>query len=208
MKQKIKEVKGINLPSPFFKFLFIVLIISLFLLFLSSCENSEISSNPTDIEFLDADIEFDSSGEINELSNILSLLSVTYPQPRNFIDNGNETVTDSVTGLVWQKGFEVNLTWYEAQNYCQNLSLDGKDWRLPTPHELRTLIDYEIFNPSINTVAFPNTPPEWFWSTKHASFNDVASGMESSWIIYFYDGFVEYTSRLNLYNVRCITDID
>jgi hypothetical protein len=123
---------------------------------------------------------------------------------RSFVDNGNETVTDDEMGHIWQKGFKSGVTWYEADNYCRTLTLNAKKWRVPTPQELRTLIDYGIYDPAIDTAAFPGTPSEWFWATRHSYFSDVASGAEASWIINFFDGFVEYTQRYNLYNVRCI----
>ncbi|HPS31119.1 MAG TPA: DUF1566 domain-containing protein [bacterium] len=123
---------------------------------------------------------------------------------RSFIDNSDGSVTDGETSMVWQKGYKADLTWYEAQSYCENLTLASSEWRLPTTHELKTLVNYDLSDPAIDTTAFPNTPSEWFWATKHSGFNDVASGLEASWIINFLDGFVEYTSRFNLYNVRCI----
>jgi len=123
---------------------------------------------------------------------------------RSFIDNGNETVTDEDTGNIWQRGFKEGVTWYEADSYCNTLTLNAKKWRVPTPHELRTLIDYGTYDPAIDTAAFPDTPSDWFWGSKHSFFNDVSAGEEASWIINFFDGFVEYTARYNLYSVRCI----
>lgn len=123
---------------------------------------------------------------------------------RSFVDNGNETVTDEDTGKIWQKGYKADVTWYEAESYCANLTLNAVKWRIPTPHELRTLVDYGIYDPAIDTAAFPDTPSEWFWADKHAYLIDVTAQQESSWIINFFDGFVEYTARYNVYNVRCI----
>jgi hypothetical protein len=123
---------------------------------------------------------------------------------RVFIDNGNETITDEDTGLIWQKGFKAGVTWYEAESYCSNLTLNSSQWRLPTPHELRSLVDYSTYDPAIDLVSFPDTPSDWFWSSKHSYFNDVTAKQEASWMINFFDGFVEYTARYNLYNVRCI----
>ncbi len=65
-----------------------------------------------------------------------------------FIDNQNGTVTDSDTGLVWQKGdsfheLKKGLNWYEAWEYISRKNLEkfaGHDnWRLPTRKELNDL---------------------------------------------------------------------
>ena len=44
------------------------------------------------------------------------------------------TVTDSSTGLMWEKEpFEFGLNWHGAVEYCNNLELGGfEDWELPT----------------------------------------------------------------------------
>lgn len=123
---------------------------------------------------------------------------------RSYVDNANGTVTDAVTGVIWQKGYKADLTWYEAQSYCDMLTLSSYKWRLPLTHELKSLIDYGRSDPAIDITAFPDTPSEWFWAAKHSGLDDVASGKEASWIINFFDGFVEYTYRTNLYNVRCV----
>ena len=51
-----------------------------------------------------------------------------------FTDNGNGTITDTATGLMWQKGSSSSdHTWEEALSYCERLNLGGyTDWRLPT----------------------------------------------------------------------------
>ena len=123
---------------------------------------------------------------------------------RSYLDNGDATVTDLVTGITWQVGFKEDVTWYGAKNYCNTLTLNGSSWRLPDTHELKSLIDYGTNDPAIDTAVFPDTPSDWFWGAKAVGFDDIGAGLESSWIINFYDGFVEYTSRDNLYNVRCV----
>jgi serine/threonine-protein kinase len=62
-----------------------------------------------------------------------------------FIDNGDGTVTDRDTDLVWQKGqAPERMTWSEAQRYILQLNQEDfaghSDWRLPTHQELSTLI--------------------------------------------------------------------
>jgi hypothetical protein len=62
----------------------------------------------------------------------------------NFIDNGDGTITDLATGLMWQKNDSgVGLNWQEALAYAENLELAGyKDWRLPNAKELHSIVDY------------------------------------------------------------------
>ena len=51
--------------------------------------------------------------------------------PRSYTDNGNGTITDNVTGLVWQKEDDnTTRTWAAAGTYCDGLILGGQsDWR-------------------------------------------------------------------------------
>lgn len=52
-------------------------------------------------------------------------------------DNGNQTLTDTFTGLVWTKHDNLKgLQWEDAKRYCDTLALAGARWRLPTEDEL------------------------------------------------------------------------
>lgn len=61
-----------------------------------------------------------------------------------FADNGDGTISDQATGLMWaQADSGEALTWQESLDYCENLSLAGyTDWRLPDAKELQSLVDY------------------------------------------------------------------
>ena len=61
----------------------------------------------------------------------------------DYADNGDGTVTDNVTGLVWQQTPDSQkYSWDDAQTYCDNLVLgDRDDWRMPTISEVRTIIN-------------------------------------------------------------------
>ncbi len=63
--------------------------------------------------------------------------------PITLTDNGDGTVTDSLTRLQWQRVPSADLgDWWAAQGYCDDLVLAGHDdWRLPTDAELQTTID-------------------------------------------------------------------
>ena len=64
-------------------------------------------------------------------------------------DNGDGTITDLNTGLMWQKTtdarpdtLEGRYTWYEGEEYAKNLKLGGySDWRIPSVKELISLVD-------------------------------------------------------------------
>lgn len=133
----------------------------------------------------------------------------------------NEIVRDSVTSLLWTKKVNTDLTWYEAKAYCDNLKLNNKTWRLPTTSELRSIINYGKVAPAVDKIFYEDASGSvmssealdmkakllnWFWATKHAHFDsENGSKLASSWIVNFYDGFVEYTWRSNRYNVRCVS---
>jgi len=59
-------------------------------------------------------------------------------------DNGDGTITDLNTGLMWQKTPDSGTrSWEDAKEYAQSLSLAGReDWRLPTIKELFSIADF------------------------------------------------------------------
>ena len=75
----------------------------------------------------------------------------------SYIDNDDGTVTDTDTGLMWQKATAPGTyTWEQALLYCENLNLGGyRDWRLPTVKELGSILDFTRYKPAINISYFP-----------------------------------------------------
>jgi formylglycine-generating enzyme required for sulfatase activity len=87
--------------------------------------------------------------------------------PQSFTDNGDGTITDNITGLMWQKVDGGEMTFENAATYCSSLILGGKDdWRLPTGIELFGLNNYDNLNPALNTVYFTKTLAEYWWSSE------------------------------------------
>ena len=77
----------------------------------------------------------------------------------SYTDNGDGTVTDNVTGLVWQQSPDTDgdgdidasdkISYANAESYCENLSYAGQtDWQLPTIKQLYSLIDFSGVDPS------------------------------------------------------------
>ena len=82
-----------------------------------------------------------------------------------------DTVTDDVTGLQWQRAeAPAPLDWWDARDYCVGLELAGHDdWRLPSRVELVSLLDYGGLDPTIDQDAFPTASSQlWMICTATA----------------------------------------
>ncbi len=127
----------------------------------------------------------------------------------NLVDNGDGTVTDQQSGLMWQQSETDEMTWEEALQYCEDLELAGySDWRLPNRNELQSIVDYsELFTRPIDTVAFPGAiGRDHYWSsTSHATYQN------SAWRIYFgyQGGGVSYRAKFDSYSsyVRAVRTV-
>lgn len=59
-------------------------------------------------------------------------------------DNGDGTITDLVTGLMWQRDPGRKIAWDEAMRGAASFRLGGyEDWRMPTIKELYSLIRFD-----------------------------------------------------------------
>jgi hypothetical protein len=66
------------------------------------------------------------------------------PVSEKYQDNGDGTITDIRTGLMWIRKPFLWLRWEDARDQCENIfSYPYQDWRLPTRVELATIIDIE-----------------------------------------------------------------
>jgi hypothetical protein len=67
----------------------------------------------------------------------------------SYVDNGDGTVSDLVTGLMWQQDPGAKMTWDAAMAGADSSSLGGfTDWRLPTIKEQYSLIQFDGTDPS------------------------------------------------------------
>ena len=88
------------------------------------------------------------------------------PSTASFADNGDGTITDNVTGLMWQKDDGGEMTWEQAPAYAKQFAGGGHhDWRLPTPRELFSILDHGR-NPALDPKSFPATGAEYWWSSE------------------------------------------
>ncbi len=116
---------------------------------------------------------------------VLALLGA-WPACAAFTDHGDGTVTDTATGLMWDKctwgqsndsdcsgGAAGTHTWAAALGVAVTANAmsagagyKGRtDWRLPNRLELESLVKIDAYSPAIDTTAFPNTQSYWYWSS-------------------------------------------
>ena len=125
----------------------------------------------------------------------------TSPPLPNFIDNTDGTVSDSTTGLMWQKEDDgVTRSWVNAQSYCDGLSLAGHDdWWLPKIKELISIVDDTRIDPAMGPV-FSNAKWAYYWSSTSLEDDPL-----QAWPVRFSNGamdnYVHFKSSLHF--VRC-----
>jgi len=123
------------------------------------------------------------------------------PNGETYMDNGDGTVTDTVTGLMWQKAVAAGtFTQPQAVAFCPTLMLATRsDWRLPTIIELTSIVDLGQSNPSINVTSFPATPAAAFWSSSPG-----AGAPSYAWSVSFSLGGTSSSDMTTSGNVRCV----
>ena len=130
---------------------------------------------------------------------------VAIPVPR-FKDNGDGTVTDKVTGLIWLKNancFGYKL-WLDALNTASTLAngacglADGSksgDWRLPNRNELMSIIDNSKVAPALQLGhPFVNVLNDTYWTSSTFTGNTA-----TAWYLTLSNGFSNYYSKTNGY---------
>ena len=107
-------------------------------------------------------------------------------------DNGDGTVTDQRTGLIWQKiGSDKGMAWEEALKYCDSLRLAGGDnWRLPNIKELRSISDDRLVGPSLDKACFPEARAASYWSSTSS-----CNRPQQAWFIDFETGLVSHAEK-------------
>ena len=110
-------------------------------------------------------------------------------------------VIDNSTGLQWQDDIiSSRMSWSEAIDYCENLSVDAYgDWRLPNMVELTSIVDDTRIFPNIDTSIFNNTMSHRYWSS-----TTYAGHSENAWYVGFAYADQYYQNKNNSYYVRCV----
>ena len=140
----------------------------------------------------------EAADEIVRLQVLVSKIGGENNMANRFIDNGDGTVTDNLTKLIWLKNanaFGVR-TWEQALSDANTLAsgsaglTDGSkagDWRLPNGNELLSLIDVAYFNPALpNGHPFIGVQSSNYWSRTNNSYGTTMY----AWYVYMESGKV------------------
>ncbi|MBI5504083.1 MAG: DUF1566 domain-containing protein [Deltaproteobacteria bacterium] len=152
---------------------------------------------------------------------------------RSFTDNGDGTITDNATGLMWEKQDDSggihdkdnNYTWSTGTNNMDGTivttflaTLNGgggfagySDWRVPNVFELESLRNMGAFNPStyaaFNTGCVTTCTVLTCSCTRSLYYWSSSTSQEVParvWYVHFYDGVTSSLSKTSTYGVRAV----
>lgn len=123
------------------------------------------------------------------------------PHAERYTANGNGTVTDQVTGLVWQETLPTgNVDATTALGECASASTAGYcDWRLPTYVELQSIVDLAKASPAVDPKAFAGMPAYVLWTS-----SPVAGSIVNGWSLGFGTGAASQEPLANPHHFRCV----
>ena len=148
------------------------------------------------------------------------LYALALPAWAALTDNADGTITDSTTGLVWDKcsrgqvwdnttppgtctGAASTHSWAAAlaeATAANGASHRGQaDWRLPNRTELESLVKIDAVGPAIDGTYFPATPSNWYWTS-----TTYAPNPANAWDVNFNDGGTSAYRKTSAYHVRLV----
>lgn len=137
--------------------------------------------------------------------NARAVRTVTTPivLPNHFTDNGNGTITDNLTQLVWQNIPNPNaVTWEQALIYAEGLTIGTtSDWRLPNIKELQSINNELATNPSVFLPYFSNVGIHNYWSS-----TTLPNQTLSAWYWNTQFGITTYDVKTNSNYVLCVSE--
>jgi hypothetical protein len=137
----------------------------------------------------------------------------------SYQDNGDGTITDLNTKLMWEKKVVGNgtclgalhavgagCTWSDATGaWMSAVNAEGgtgyaghNDWRFPNVRELMSIVDYGLSDPAIDPMFGP-TAASFYWSS-----TSVATFPSLAWFVNFAFGEVGINDKIITLRVRAV----
>jgi len=131
---------------------------------------------------------------------VRAVRGTVFVDSNRFHDNNDGTITDTLTGLMWQKETTFDKNWENALETCHKLELAGyTDWRLPGKEVLRSIVDYTQYAASLNKQFFPQSASIAYWTS-----TTDQQQPDNAWCIHFQYGNDLSRSKSYSYAVRAV----
>jgi hypothetical protein len=139
---------------------------------------------------------------------------VAWPNPR-FTDNGDATVTDNLTGLMWTKNADIGngtRQWSQGIMDCEACIVGGYvDWHLPNIKELFSVTHFGYFDPAVPNTAgtgkctendpFINMSMTEYWSSTTYCNPTLTT---AAWCVILFSGILEGMNKETYCFVWCV----
>ncbi len=150
------------------------------------------------VHFSDANVVMVSKDHYYELLSKIESLKEA-PKER-YIDNQDGTITDTSTELMWKQNPEEDIYTFEEVNEIKSNFVGYDDWRVPTIHELFSLVDVTRLDPAIDPIF---SCKAWhFWSASAYSYYS-----NDAWLVGFYRGDVSRSNKSSSYAVLLVRNV-
>ena len=110
---------------------------------------------------------------------------------------------DKGAGLLWHPleatDKRAKYSFDQAKEICENLTLDGRLWRLPSTDELYGIVDTAFIRPSVDMKFFGPMMHRYYWTGD--SLNE-----KEAYVVGFKLGSVATVNKSELAHTRCVSD--
>ncbi|HEX5623727.1 MAG TPA: DUF1566 domain-containing protein [Sulfuricurvum sp.] len=114
-------------------------------------------------------------------------------------------IEDKESGVLWHTldatDKRAKYAYSEAAEMCENLTLHGRLWRLPTVQELYGIVDITHTRPSVDMKFFGAMMHRYYWSSD-------ALNAHEGYVVGFKLGSVATVAKTEAAHVRCVSDLE
>ena len=135
-----------------------------------------------------------------------------YPTPvSQLTKQNNGLIYNASTQRWWDKCSQQDcstpqaMDWESANQYCQSLTIQQKQWRLPSMLELNALLLFQQGKIKINLDLFPDGQAGAYWTSK-TSLTFKRNPGSKAWFVHFASGSIFDSPKTDQHLVRCVSD--